>query len=157
MSMISSLVLVGLLLAPSSAAQQPDPSPAVTRKRGTIYKSQVDGLIGALRATSRRGEAGAAGDGVLGSDVLSTAKILVAMGHCHRRYHVSDGPVVRPSLDYLLKNRRSDGGFGDRTTTRWVVDAMKVPDPDGLAEDIAACERMLCGRKNYWMALVILE
>ena len=146
--MISSLVLVGLLLAPSSAAQQPDPSPAVTRKRGTIYKSQVDGLIGALRATSRRGEAGAAGDGVLGSDVLSTAKILVARGHCHRRYHVSDGPVVRPSLDYLLKNRRSDGGFGDRTITRWVVDAMKVLDPDGLAEDIAACERMLSGEQG---------
>jgi squalene-hopene/tetraprenyl-beta-curcumene cyclase len=145
MSMISSLVLVGLLLAPSSAAQQLDPPPAVTRKRGTIYKSQVDGLIGALRATARRGEAGAAGDGVLGSDLLSTAKILVAMGHCHRRYHVSDGPVVRPSLDYLLQNRRSDGGFGDATATRWVVDAMMVLDPDGLAEDIRACERLLEG------------
>ena len=143
--MISSLVLVGLLLAPSSAAQQLDPPPAVTRKRGTIYKSQVDGLIGALRATARRGEAGAAGDGVLGSDLLSTAKILVAMGHCHRRYHVSDGPVVRPSLDYLLQNRRSDGGFGDATATRWVVDAMMVLDPDGLAEDIRACERLLEG------------
>ncbi len=143
--MISLLVLVGLLLAPSSAAQQLDPPPAVTRKRGTIYKSQVDGLIGALRATARRGEAGAAGDGVLGSDLLSTAKILVAMGHCHRRYHVSDGPVVRPSLDYLLKNRRSDGGFGDATATRWVVDAMMVLDPDGLAEDIRACERLLEG------------
>ena len=59
--MISSLVLVGLLLVPSSAAQQPAPSPAVTRKRGTIYKSQVDGLIGALRATSRRGEAAGRG------------------------------------------------------------------------------------------------
>ncbi len=143
--MISSLVLVGLLLAPSSAAQQLAPPPAVTRKRGTIYKSQVDGLIGALRATARRGEAGAAGDGVLGSDLLSTAKILVAMGHCHRRYHVSDGPVVRPSLDYLLQNRRSDGGFGDATATRWVVDAMMVLDPDGLAEDIRACERLLEG------------
>lgn len=143
----SSLVLLGLLLAPSTPAQQTDSSPHATRKQGTIYKRQVDGLIGALRATARRGEAGAAGRGVLGSDVVSTAKILVAMGHCHRRYHVSDGPVVRPSLDYLLKNRRADGGFGDAGTTRWVVDAMKILDPDGLAEDIAVCERMLSGKQ----------
>ncbi|MGC6488483.1 MAG: prenyltransferase/squalene oxidase repeat-containing protein [Planctomycetota bacterium] len=147
MSKTSSLFLSGLLLAPLTTAQHDGPSPQVARKHGTIYKQQVDGLIGALRASARRGEAGAPAPGVLGSDVLSTAKILVAMGHCHRRYHVSDGPVVRPSLDFLLQNRRSDGGFGDASTTRWVVDAMAVIDPDSLAEDIQACERMLAGKQ----------
>ncbi len=124
------------------AARSARPAPE-SRKQGTIYKRQVDGLIDALRATARRGEAGAAAPGVLGSDVPSTAKILVAMGHCHRRYHVSDGPVVRPSLDYLLQNRKADGSFGDAETTRWVVDALAVMNPDGFAEDIAACERWL--------------
>ena len=137
--------LAALLAAPSTISQQVDDPVKVTRKRGKIYKRQVDGLIGALRTTARNGEASAPARGVLGSDVLSTAKILVAMGHCHRRYHVSDGPVVRPSLDYILQNRQADGGFGDADTTRWVVDAMKILNPDGYAEDILACERMSCG------------
>ena len=147
MSKIVTLVLAALLVAPSTTSQQEVASSKVARKRGKIYKPQVDGLIGALRATARRGEAGAAAPGVLGSDVLTTAKILVAMGHCHRRYHVSDGPVVRPSLDYLMQNRRADGGFGAPATTRWVVDALKILNPDGYAEDIAACERMLAGKQ----------
>ncbi|MEC9046967.1 MAG: hypothetical protein VYA51_03065 [Planctomycetota bacterium] len=147
MSKIVTLVLAALLAAPSMTSQQEVASSKVARKRGKIYKPQVDGLIGALRATARRGEAGAAAPGVLGSDVLTTAKILVAMGHCHRRYHVSDGPVVRPSLDYLMQNRRADGGFGAPATTRWVVDALKILNPDGYAEDIAACERMLAGKQ----------
>lgn len=147
MSKTLTLVLAALLAAPTTISQQDDALTTVTRKRGKIYKQQVDGLIGALRATARRGAAGAPAAGVLGGDVLSTAKILVAMGHCHRRYHVSDGPVVRPSLDYLLQNRKADGGFGDPATTRWVVDAMKILNPDGYAEDIAACERLLAGKQ----------
>ena len=141
------VVLAALLAAPSTISQQFDDPVKVTRKRGKIYKRQVDGLIGALRTTARNGEASAPARGVLGSDVLSTAKILVAMGHCHRRYHVSDGPVVRPSLDYILQNRQADGGFGDADTTRWVVDAMKILNPDGYAEDILACERMFAGKQ----------
>ncbi|MCK5943159.1 MAG: hypothetical protein KAI24_14360, partial [Planctomycetes bacterium] len=125
MSKTLSVLLAALLLSPCSIPQHDHADAKVERKKGTIYKSQVDGLIGALRATARRGEAGAPARGVLGCDVRSTAKILVAMGHCHRRYHVSDGPVVRPSLDYLLQNREADGSFGDVETTRWVVDAMK--------------------------------
>jgi len=143
MSKTFSLLLASVLLAPCSMAQADVAK--VTRKKGTIYKKQVDGLIGALRSTARRGEASAAADGVLGCDVLSTAKILVAMGHCHRRYHISDGPVVRPSLDYLLQSRKADGSFGDAATTRWVVDAMKIMNPDGFAEDIRSCERLLAG------------
>jgi hypothetical protein len=102
MSMISSLVLVGLLLAPSSAAQQLDPPPAVTRKRGTIYKSQVDGLIGALRATARRGEAGAAGDGVLGrSGGAAVARLPAEEPEVGRR--------VRRRDRNALGGRRHDG------------------------------------------------
>ena len=81
-------VLAWLLLAPCTLAQQQDQQPQVARKSGTIYKKQVDGLIGALRTTARRGEAGAAAPGVLGGDVLSTAKVLVAMGHCHAHEHM---------------------------------------------------------------------
>ena len=51
-------VLAWLLLAPCTLAQQQDQQPQVARKSGTIYKKQVDGLIGALRTTARRGEAG---------------------------------------------------------------------------------------------------
>ena len=44
---------------------------------------------------------------VMGSSTtpLDTAKILVAMANCHRRYHISDGPVVRPSVASLLQAR----------------------------------------------------
>ena len=60
MSKIVTLVLAALLVAPSTTSQQEVASSKVARKRGKIYKPQVDGLIGALRATARRGEAGAA-------------------------------------------------------------------------------------------------
>jgi squalene-hopene/tetraprenyl-beta-curcumene cyclase len=152
-SLLATLLLWPCLLAQaprataaSGASGDDRVTAAAARKTGTIYKRQVDGLIAALRSTARRGEAGAPAAGVLGADVATTAKILVAMGHCHRRYHISDGPVVRPSLDYLLQNREADGGFGSAGTTCWVVDAMKALDPDGFAEDIRACERMLQGK-----------
>jgi hypothetical protein len=98
-------VLVSYLLcaqfspAQGSAEASAAASAQSARKHGTIYKDEVDGLIAVLRDTAREGVAGAPAPGVLGGDVLGTARVLVAMGHCHRRYHVSDGPVVRPSLD----------------------------------------------------------
>ena len=62
------VVLAALLAAPSTISQQVDDPVKVTRKRGKIYKRQVDGLIGALRTTARNGEASAPARGVLGSD-----------------------------------------------------------------------------------------
>ena len=61
MSKTLTLVLAALLAAPTTISQQDDALTTVTRKRGKIYKQQVDGLIGALRATARRGAAGNGG------------------------------------------------------------------------------------------------
>ncbi|HEB52112.1 MAG TPA: hypothetical protein ENI87_02530 [bacterium] len=140
-------VLFGLLsFCPVTAAAQHDGAiGAAVRKRGAVYKHEVDDLIGVLRTTARRGQAGAAGVGVLGSDVRSTAQILAAMGRCHRRYHISDGPVVRPSLNYLLENRKADGTFGDASTTGWVIEALRRIDPDGCAEEIRTAAASLGG------------
>ena len=132
--MSRSTILAALLLSPVLLGQSPD---APTRKTGAVYKNEVDGLISALRDSARDGVAAPAKPGVLGSDVLSTAKILVAMGHCHRRYHVSDGPVVRPSLAYLLQSRRADGSFGDVAATAWTVEAFEMMNDDGYREEVA--------------------
>jgi squalene-hopene/tetraprenyl-beta-curcumene cyclase len=109
------------------------------RKHGTIYKSEVDSLIKLLRDSERAQHLPALG----GDSVVATARVLVAMGHCHRRYHKSDGPVVRPSLQFLIENRRSDGSFGDAEATVWVIDALEVMDPDGYREEVAHARRWL--------------
>ena len=137
-------VVVGVLaLTPFLSSQHGAPDGAAARKSGTIFKSEVDGLVGVLRSTARRGVANPAKQDVLGSDVLSTAKILTAMGHCSRRYHISDGPVVRPSLDYLMASRKADGSFGDAAATEWVVDAMQVMNGSGYATEIQAAQKWL--------------
>ena len=143
MSKTLSSLLGALLLATTAPAQHDGAVGTPTRKTGTIYKHEVDDLIAVLRSTAREGVAAPAQKGVLGSDVLSTAKILAAMGYCHRRYHVSDGPVVRPSLAYLLAQRGAGGSFGDAETTAWVVDALEILDGDGYAEEIAAARRTI--------------
>jgi len=137
-------VVVGVLaLTPFLSSQHGAPDGAAARKSGTIFKSEVDGLVGVLRSTARRGVANPAKQDVLGSDVLSTAKILTAMGHCSRRYHISDGPVVRPSLDYLMASRKADGSFGDAAATEWVVDAMQIMNGSGYATEIQAAQKWL--------------
>jgi len=137
-------VVVGVLaLTPFLSSQHGAPDGAAARKSGTIFKSEVDGLVGVLRSTARRGVASPAKQDVLGSDVLSTAKILTAMGHCSRRYHISDGPVVRPSLDYLMASRKADGSFGDAAATEWVVDAMQIMNGSGYATEIQAAQKWL--------------
>lgn len=149
--LFSTLVLAPvstLALAPSSLAQQGADAAAPQRKTGTIYKRDVDGMIAVIRSTARAGIGKPAAPAVLGSDVLSTAKILTAMGYCHRRYHVSDGPVVRPSLDYLMKNRKADGSFGSVEATCWVIDALSILNGDGYAEEIRGGLEWLGDRKG---------
>lgn len=107
------------------------------RAKGAIFKDDVDRLIGHIRETARKDGLPALG----GDSVLATAKILAAMGHCHRRYHVSDGPVVRPSLEFLIRNRKADGSFGDAIATAWTVEALHAIDPDGFQEEIAAAKK----------------
>ena len=95
----SSLFLLGTALAQATGESAPKP--------GTIYRSDIDAVIGALRrsATEQRLPA-------LGDDVATTGMVLTAMANCHRRYHTSDGPVVRPSIEFLVAQQRADGSFG---------------------------------------------
>ena len=127
------------LFALSLAALPAQGDDTATRKTGTLWKSEVDGLIRSLRDAARAHDLPALG----GDSVLATAKILTAMGHCHRRYHESDGPVVRPSMQFLIRHRGADGSFGDAATTAWVVDALEVIDPDGYRDEVAVARRWL--------------
>ncbi|GDY02843.1 hypothetical protein LBMAG49_21720 [Planctomycetota bacterium] len=125
-------------------AELPTVVPAVkaARKKGTIYKEEVDLLIDAI---SKHGKGAAFG----GDSTFATAQILCAMGHCHRCYHRSDGPIVRPSIDALLRARNNDGSFGKgdealrSNTTPWVVDALEIMDGDGFADEITTARAWL--------------
>lgn len=110
------------------------------RKTGTIYKGEVDGLIAALRGPAPTAPLG-------GSSVVATAKILTAMGHCHRRYHKTDGPVVRPSLAFLIRSRQANGSFGHVVDTAWAVEALQVMDAEGYAEEIKQAREWLSGSR----------
>jgi len=143
-----SVVVGALALAPFVSTQQDAAQAKPSRTSGAIFKSEVDGLLAVLRSTARRGVANPAAKGVLGSDVLSTAKILTAIGHCSRRYHISDGPVVRPSLDYLMKQRKADGSFGDHRATTWVLDALTIMNGDGYSAEISAARKWLEDQGN---------
>lgn len=123
-----------LLLVPWLLAQ----SGAEPRTKGTIFKNEVDKLISALRGVSR-----ATRNGVLGSDAKEGAQILVAMAHCHRHYHASDGPVVRPTLAALLRARGADGSFGEPASTVWVVQAFQAMDAEGYREEVARAQAWL--------------
>ena len=131
---------LGLLALTSSLLCAQD---GAARKKGTIYKSEVDALIGAIRNHAR-----AEGLTALAADPRTTAKVLTAMAHCHRRYHISDGPVVRPSILSLVKARQADGSFGDVNTTAWVVDALQSIDPDGYREEVAKARAWLDARRT---------
>ncbi len=109
------------------------------RTKGPIFKDAVDALIGRLRDTERTEHLPALG----GASVLCTAKILTAMGHCHRGYHTGDGPVVRPSMQFLIEHRAADGSFGDAETTAWAVEALAVIDPGGYRDETDAAQQWL--------------
>lgn len=120
------------------------PAQAPARKPGTIFKDEIDQLVAALRRRVQSGDdAGPLG----GASVLATAQILCAMGHCHRFYHASDGPVVRPSLTFLIRARAADGSYGQgddqAAATAWVADALQVMDADGFRDEIATAQTWL--------------
>jgi hypothetical protein len=140
-----SVVVGALLLIPNASSQRPADAGAPTRQSGAIFKREIDDLLALLRSTARRGIASPAATAVLGSDVLTTAKMLTAMGHCSRRYHFSDGPVVRPSLDYLLASRKADGSFGDAQATAWVLDALSIMNGEGYRAEIRNGRKWLEG------------
>ncbi len=86
--------------------------------------------------------------------VLDAARYLVASAKCHRAYTLEDGPVIRPFLDLLIKNRRSQGGFyGEDSpdpvlSTRWAVEAFTYLDPQGYAPEIQMARRFLKSREK---------
>ncbi len=130
------LAVTGALALAASLPSLDQGASASARKRGTIFKEEVDGLVDRLAARGR-----AAGDRCLGGDsVLATAMALTAMGHCHRYYHVSDGPVVRPSIDFLFRSRQADGSFGAgdeaAPATAWVAEALSILHPDGYRAEV---------------------
>jgi squalene-hopene/tetraprenyl-beta-curcumene cyclase len=127
------------VLAPPTAAQK------------TPFKREVDGMIRFFRGTAR--ESGALGDGTC----RMTAKVLAAMGHCHRLYSLDDGPTVRNPLNFVITCRQSDGSFADANsdaetatpaaTTAWVLDAMRSLAPERFAAEIAAGEKWLATKR----------
>lgn len=93
------------------------------RKKGTIFKDEIDTLIDVLTDSARAAGAPALG----GESALATAKILTAMAKCHRRYYwPGDVPAVTHSVEFLIRKRRQDGSFGDAETTAWVVQALTL-------------------------------
>jgi hypothetical protein len=114
-------------------------APGVARKSGTIYKEEVDLLVRVIRETATAGKLPALG----GDSVLATAKILSAMGSCHRFYDLHAGPVVRPSLQFLIGNRKADGSFGDAAATAWAVDALLAYDADGYRDEVRQAREWL--------------
>ncbi|MBL8731419.1 MAG: hypothetical protein JNN13_03510 [Planctomycetes bacterium] len=138
----SSLPFVATAVA---APQTPAPpaTQAPARKAGAICKEEVDALIAVLRSTARAPGAAVPKPGVLGDSVGSTAQILVAMANSSRRYHVGDGPVVRPSLDYLIASRKADGSFGDRLSTLWAADALVAIAGHAYDEEVAAARAVV--------------
>ncbi|MBX3464931.1 MAG: terpene cyclase/mutase family protein [Planctomycetes bacterium] len=132
-------VLALSALVPAALPGQDGGASAPGRAHGTIFKDEVDGLIGRLRDAARAEQLPALG----GTSVLATARLLTAMGHCHRRYHSSDGPVVRPSLQFLIANRKGDGSFGDAVATAWVVEALQVLDAEAYRDEVADARQWL--------------
>ncbi len=109
------------LLTPSLASCQVAASPV--RKKGTIYKEDVDTLIDVLTDHSKSNRLPALG----GDSVVATAKILAAMAKCHRRYYYpGDVPAVSRSVEFLISQRKQDSSFGDADATAWVVQALTL-------------------------------
>lgn len=127
--------LAFLLLLGSALAQDQ------AMKPGSAYRSDIDAIVAALRHSAAEQHLPA-----LGGDVATTAKILVAMANCHRRYHISDGPVVRPSVEFLRGAQAADGTFGDAATTGWVVKALELVDPDGSRDPVLRARTALAAQ-----------
>jgi squalene-hopene/tetraprenyl-beta-curcumene cyclase len=110
------------------------------RKKGAIFKDEVDGLIDVLTDRSRAAKTPLGGD-----SALATAKVLAAMARCHRRYYYpGDVPAVTSSAGALLRARRQDGSFGDAVTTAWVADALSaLPLEPVFAEEVRAAREWL--------------
>ncbi len=113
---------------------------APARKRGTIYKDEVDTLVDVLTDLARAQQTALGGD-----SVAATAKILTAMAKCHRRYYYpGDVPAVTRSVDALIRQRQQDGSFGDVDATAWAVEALQqLPLEPTFRDEIAQAQKWL--------------
>ncbi len=81
--------------------------------------------------------------------VLDAARYLVASAKCHRGYTLEDGPVIRPFLELIFKNRKQGGGFyGEDApdpvlSTRWAIEAFQYLDAEKFAPEIQMARRFL--------------
>ncbi|MEY4674102.1 MAG: hypothetical protein RL148_1886 [Planctomycetota bacterium] len=162
----SSVLLLGLLavlptgpMTAPLAAQETQAPAKPTRKSGTIFKAEIDQLVDGLRQHARQ-----QGNAPLGgASLVASAQVLTAMANCHRRYHVSDGPVVKPTLNAFFQSRGADGSFGAGDTmekaqaTAWIADALAAIDPDGTRTEVDAARTWLARNKQEvpsWGSLV---
>lgn len=99
------------------------------RKPGAVFRSDIDALIAKLSAAAKVGNDGAAWGPLGGDSVVATAQILCAMGHCHRFYHVSDGPLLRASLEQIVGAGAGKVIATDAAAAAIVADAIAVIDP----------------------------
>ena len=93
------------------------------RKTGAVFRSDIDALIARLSAAAKVGNDGASWGPLGGDSVVATAQILCAMGHCHRFYHVSDGPLLRASLEQLHGDATAKVVATDAAAAAIVADA----------------------------------
>ena len=136
--MRSTAVVLLTLLAPLAAQQQTQPE-TKSPKPGTIFRRDIDAAVAALRRTAAEDRLPA-----LAGDVAGAGKVLTAMARCHRRYHIGDGPVVRPSVAFLRAHQRDDGSFGDAEATAWAICGLAAIDEIGQSDATA--------RAGAWLA-----
>lgn len=74
--------------------------------------------------------------------VFHAGRYLVAAARCHRAYDLSDGPVMRPFYELVIKNRRPDGSFHGPEeaepvrSTLWAIEALAALDPEAFRHEI---------------------
>jgi squalene-hopene/tetraprenyl-beta-curcumene cyclase len=141
MSKLSKFAFLAVVCTASAAL----PSQQAEKKYGTLFKGEVDAAIAALRAQAPDGARFGSGH------ARHIAMVLTAMGHCHRFYALSDGPVTRGAVKALYAERQGDGSFGtdpaeSLAATWWALEALTVMDPVEHARDIEATRKWLAGR-----------
>lgn len=145
--LFASLVSCAAHAAAPHAAALPQEQARPARTKGTILKGDVDKLVEAIAIQSNK--PGAASPYLPTID--GAARMLCAMGHCHRFYVAVDHPRIRATLGMLIGGRRDDGSFGasageDPMTTAWVVDALTVMDADRYRDEIGTAKKWLAGQ-----------
>jgi Squalene-hopene cyclase C-terminal domain/Prenyltransferase and squalene oxidase repeat len=145
--LFASLVSCAATAAAPGSVSMPQEQSKPARTKGTILKGDVDKLVDAIATQTNK--AGSAAP--YAATIDGAARMLCAMGHCHRFYVAIDNPRIRATLGMLIAGRRDDGSFGataseDAMTTAWVVDALTVMDADRYRDEIATARKWLAGQ-----------